>query len=122
MKNLVTSHSRCEETSQGTSDEVSSYPSINKKWNHLVVLHGKEKEAAKDVWGIWKAIGLHFEGDNHNMFSVLSRAGNGRGSQKSVMGVREGVWLVIGVRWWGGGRWGEGVCDEVIVVERARTW
>jgi len=67
-----------EEISQGTSDEVSSSESVNKEWNHWVVLYGKEKEAAEDVWGIGKAIGLPFEGDNHIMFSVLSRVGNGK--------------------------------------------
>ena len=43
-----------------------------------MVLHGKEKEATEDVWEIGKAIGLQFEGDTHNMFSVLSRGGNGK--------------------------------------------
>jgi len=81
-KNLVTSQPGSEETSQGTYDKAASSASVNKEWNHWVVLHGKEKEVAEDVWGIGKAIGLHFEGDNHNMFSVLSRSGNGKRESK----------------------------------------
>jgi hypothetical protein len=77
-KQSVRPQSVSEEISQGTSDEASSSESVNKEWNHWVVLHGKEKEAAEDVWGIGKVIGLLFERDNHNMFSVLSRAGNGK--------------------------------------------
>ena len=88
-KSSARSQPICEETSQGTSDEASSTVSVNKDWNHLVVSHGKEKEAAEDVWGIGKAIGLNFERDNHNMFSVLSRAGTGnRESKKSDLGER----------------------------------
>jgi len=72
-----------EEVSQGSSDTTSSSASENKDWNHWAVLHGKEKEAAEDVWWIGKAIGLHFEGDTHNMFSVLSRSGNGKRETKN---------------------------------------
>ena len=43
-----------------------------------MVLHGKEKEAVEDVWGIGKALGLQFVGDTHNMFGVLSRGGTGK--------------------------------------------
>ena len=59
-----------------------------------MVLHGKEKEAAEDVWGIGKAIGLQFEGDTHNMFGALARKGSGK---------REGgaVRLVVRDRCWG---------------------
>jgi len=32
----------------------------------------------EDVWGIGKAIGVHLNGDTHNMFGVLSRKGKGR--------------------------------------------
>jgi len=70
------------ETSQGNSDESSSSACVNKEWNHWVVLHGKEKEAAEDVWGIGKAIGLHFDGDTHNMFSAILKAGNGKRESK----------------------------------------
>ena len=76
-----------EEVSHDSSDSISSSAFVNKEWNHWVVLHGKEKEAAEDVWGIGELIGLQFEGDTHNMFSVLSRAGNGkRESEKCVVG------------------------------------
>lgn len=27
----------------------------------------------EDIWGIGKAIGITFKGENHNMFSVLSQ-------------------------------------------------
>jgi hypothetical protein len=55
-----------------------------------VVLHGKENEAAEDVWGIGKAIGLQFDGDVHNRFSVLSRAGKRkRAPRVCEVGVRE---------------------------------
>ena len=88
-KSSTRSQPVCEETSQGNSDEASSSASTNKEWNHWVVLHGKEKEVAEDVWGIRKAIRLQFEWDNHNMFNVLSRAGNGkRESKKCVVGER----------------------------------
>ena len=40
-----------------------------------MVLHGSEKVVVEDVWGIGKAIDVNFKGDNHNMFSVLSRVG-----------------------------------------------
>ena len=43
-----------------------------------MVLHGKEKGATEDVWGIRKAIGLQFEGDTHNMFGALARKGSGK--------------------------------------------
>ena len=88
-KNTVKSQSGGDETSQGTSDEASSNASFNKEWNHWVVLHGKEKEGY-NLKGMF-IIGLVFFLDQ----------GMGRGSQKSVRWVREGVRLVKGVRWWG---------------------
>jgi hypothetical protein len=48
-----------------------------------VVLHGNEEVAVEDVWGIGKAIGVKFDGENHNMFSVLSRAGKGKSVSKN---------------------------------------
>ena len=72
----ATSQSGGVETAQGISDEGSSSASVNKELNHWVVLHGKEKEAAEDVWGLEKVIGLHFEGDTHNMFGALSQSPN----------------------------------------------
>ncbi|MCI46300.1 hypothetical protein A2U01_0067540, partial [Trifolium medium] len=34
--------------------------------------------AVDDVWGIGKAIGVNFKGDNVNLFSALSRAGRSK--------------------------------------------
>ncbi|MCI52788.1 hypothetical protein A2U01_0074034 [Trifolium medium] len=34
-------------------------------------MHGNEKMAAEDVWGIGKAIGVKFNCDNANRFSAL---------------------------------------------------
>ncbi|MCI78073.1 hypothetical protein A2U01_0099343, partial [Trifolium medium] len=41
-------------------------------------MHGNEKLAVDDVWGIGKAIGVEFKGDNANMFDALVRAKNGK--------------------------------------------
>lgn len=71
-----------EDGPQGNSDEASSSASVNKEWNNWVVLHGKEKEAAEDVWGIGNVIGLQFEGDTHNMFGALARKGDGKRESK----------------------------------------
>ncbi|MCI47073.1 sulfate transporter, partial [Trifolium medium] len=60
---------------QGSSAEASTLASVNNDWKHWVVMHGNEQMAVEDVWGIGKAIGVKFNGDNANMFSVLSRAG-----------------------------------------------
>ncbi|PNX65483.1 hypothetical protein L195_g054560 [Trifolium pratense] len=41
-------------------------------------MQGTAQMAVDDVWGIGKAIGVKFNGDNVNMFRVLSRAGKGK--------------------------------------------
>ncbi|MCI16240.1 hypothetical protein A2U01_0037382, partial [Trifolium medium] len=41
-------------------------------------MQGTEQLAVDDVWGIGKAIGIKFKGDNVNIFRVLSRAGKGK--------------------------------------------
>jgi hypothetical protein len=41
-------------------------------------MHGSEKMAVEDVWGIGKAIGVKFTSDNANRFSALVRAGKGK--------------------------------------------
>ncbi|MCI41961.1 hypothetical protein A2U01_0063195, partial [Trifolium medium] len=41
-------------------------------------MQGDDHVVVNDVWGIGKAIGVKFNGDNVNMFSVLSRAGKGK--------------------------------------------
>jgi len=63
-----------------TSSNNSSSASINNNndWQHWVVMHGNEKVAVDDVWGMGKAIGVEFNGDPANMFNVLSRVGRGK--------------------------------------------
>ncbi|MCI71558.1 hypothetical protein A2U01_0092821, partial [Trifolium medium] len=43
-----------------------------------VAVQGNDQMAVDDVWGIAKAIGVKFKGDNVNMFNVLSRVGKGK--------------------------------------------
>ncbi|PNX65598.1 hypothetical protein L195_g062681, partial [Trifolium pratense] len=43
-----------------------------------VAVHGNDQLAVDDVWGIGKAIGVKFKGDNVNMFNILSRASKGK--------------------------------------------
>ncbi|MCI72878.1 endonuclease/exonuclease/phosphatase family protein, partial [Trifolium medium] len=52
--------------------------SVNKDWEHWVVMHGNEKVAVKDVRGIRETIGVKFNGGDANMFRVLSVRGGGR--------------------------------------------
>jgi hypothetical protein len=58
---------------QGRSQSDSSMMSVNKDWEHWVVLHGDEKVVAEDVQAVEKAIGLQLESGTGNVFSVLSR-------------------------------------------------
>lgn len=46
--------------------------------------------AVEDVWGIGKAIGVNFDGDTHNMFSLLSRLGKGKRESKNKGDGKEG--------------------------------
>ncbi|MCI73520.1 hypothetical protein A2U01_0094784, partial [Trifolium medium] len=41
-------------------------------------MHGNERMAMEDVWGIGKAIDVKFKGDNANRFSALVRAEKGK--------------------------------------------
>ncbi|PNX63934.1 hypothetical protein L195_g061869 [Trifolium pratense] len=41
-------------------------------------MQGTEQMAVDDIWGIGKTIGVKFQGDNVNLFNVLSRAGRGK--------------------------------------------
>jgi hypothetical protein len=61
-----------------TSSHDSSSASVNNDWQHYVVMHGNQKVAVEDVWGVGKAIGVKFNGDPNNMFNVLSRVGRGK--------------------------------------------
>ncbi|WJX67066.1 hypothetical protein P8452_51562 [Trifolium repens] len=58
---------------QGRLQSDSSMMSVNKDWEHWVVLHGDEKVVAEDVQAVGKAIGLQLESGTGNVFSVLSR-------------------------------------------------
>ncbi|PNX98197.1 putative sulfate transporter [Trifolium pratense] len=69
------------------SNESSSSASVNNDWQNWVAMQGTEQMAVDDVWGIGKAIGVKFKGDNVNMFHVLSRAGKGK---KESLRSREG--------------------------------
>jgi len=71
-------HTVMEVVSQGNSNDVSSSVLVNIDWKHWVVLRGNDKVVGDDVWGIGKDIGVNFDGENHNIFSVISRAGKGK--------------------------------------------
>jgi hypothetical protein len=60
---------------QGSAEVDSSLASVNKDWEHWVVMHGDEKAVEEDVQGVGKAIGVKFDGGTGNMFGVLSRGG-----------------------------------------------
>jgi len=62
--------------SKDLSEEASSSGSVNKDWNHWVVLHGNEKVVEDDVRGIWETIGVQLT--DNNMFGVLARKGRGK--------------------------------------------
>lgn len=66
----------------GSSDEAYSSPSIKNDWKNWVVMHGNEQVAVEDVSGIGKAISVKFNGDSHNMFNVVSRAGKGKSKRE----------------------------------------
>ncbi|PNX78871.1 putative sulfate transporter, partial [Trifolium pratense] len=68
----------CSVSRRASSDESSSSSSVNNDWQNWVAMQGSEQMAVDDVWGIGKAIGVKFKGDNVNMFRVLSRANKGK--------------------------------------------
>ncbi|GAU34276.1 hypothetical protein TSUD_321220 [Trifolium subterraneum] len=55
------------------SEESTSSASANNDWKHWVVMQGDNEAAKDDVRGFGKALGLRFQGDSENNFSVLSR-------------------------------------------------
>ncbi|MCI06305.1 DUF4283 domain protein, partial [Trifolium medium] len=59
----------------GTATASSSSASVNNDWKHWVVVQGRDQIVVDDVKEVGQAIGVHFNGVNENMFSVLSRAG-----------------------------------------------
>lgn len=70
---------------QASSDTSTSLAFVNKDWEYLVVMQENDKVVVEDVWGIIKEIGVKFNGDNANMFSVLSKVGRGMRKSK-IMG------------------------------------
>ncbi|CAJ2645133.1 unnamed protein product [Trifolium pratense] len=68
----------CSVSRRTSSVESSSSSSVNNEWQNWVAMQGSEQMVVDDVWGIGKAIGVKFKGDNVNMFRVLSRANKGK--------------------------------------------
>jgi hypothetical protein len=77
--------------SHRNSNSSCSIGSENNDWSHRVVVHGNEKVAVEEVWGIGKVIGVNFNGDTHNMFEVLARKGKGMGEARRQKGVDGGA-------------------------------
>jgi hypothetical protein len=48
--------------SDPTSSNDSSSALVSNDWKHWVVMHGNEKVAVEDVWGLGKTIGVKFNG------------------------------------------------------------
>ncbi|GAU19085.1 hypothetical protein TSUD_79070 [Trifolium subterraneum] len=61
-----------------SSEESTSSASVNNDWKHWVVMQGDDKAAEDDVRGFGKALGVRFNGDSVNNFSVLTRTGKGK--------------------------------------------
>ncbi|GAU38041.1 hypothetical protein TSUD_274430 [Trifolium subterraneum] len=61
-----------------SSEESTSSASVNNDWKHWVVMQGDDKAAEDDVRGFGKALGVRFNGDSENKFSVLTRTGKGK--------------------------------------------
>ncbi|PNX64333.1 putative sulfate transporter, partial [Trifolium pratense] len=64
----------CSVSRRASTEDSSSSVSINNDWMNWVAVQGNDQLAVDDVWGIGKAIGVKFKGDNVNMFNILSRA------------------------------------------------
>lgn len=79
-----------EMVSKGISEGASSSSSVNNDWKNWVVLRRNEEVEVENVWGLGKAIGVNFKGENHNMFSVLSRVKKDKVKKLKSRGVGEG--------------------------------
>ncbi|PNX95462.1 putative sulfate transporter, partial [Trifolium pratense] len=79
----------CSVSRLASSGDSSSSGSISNDWKNWVAVHGNDQLAVDDVWGIGKAIGIKFKGDNVNMFNILSRAGKGKKEYSSRGSVGE---------------------------------
>jgi hypothetical protein len=62
---------------QTSSEGVTASSSVNNDWKNWVALQGNDRVVEDDVMNIGKTIGVTFAGDKTNMFSVLSKSGNG---------------------------------------------
>ncbi|MCH86584.1 hypothetical protein A2U01_0007442, partial [Trifolium medium] len=83
----------CEVVHQASSEGAQSSASVNNDWKHWVVKQGNDRMTVDDVWGIGKAIGIKFKGDNSNMFNVLSRASKSK--QVRVVRRRRGARSIV---------------------------
>jgi len=68
--------------SQDLFKKEASSGSMNKEWNHWVVLHGNDEVMEDDVKNIGATIGVQL--NDRNMFGVLAR--KGKGKKKGVEG------------------------------------
>ena len=63
-----------EEVNQVSSNEASSSTSVNNDWKNWVTLNGFEKVVEDDIRGIGRVIGVSFNNETHNKFTVMSRS------------------------------------------------
>ncbi|MCI06207.1 sulfate transporter [Trifolium medium] len=104
----------CAVSHQASSEESKSSASVNNDWKHWVVMQGNEQVAVDDIWGLGKAITVKFNGDNMNMFNVLSRAGKGK--QVASSQLQGGRGRIRGARFrLSFSEWGRGVCVMKII-------
>ncbi|PNX85649.1 hypothetical protein L195_g041719, partial [Trifolium pratense] len=75
----------CSMSCHVSSGDSGSLGSVNNDWMNWVAVHGNDHMAVDDVWGIGKAIGVKFKGDNVNMFNILSRASKGKRKASGLM-------------------------------------
>lgn len=62
------------EVNHNSNNESGSVASVNNDWKNWVVLRGIAKVNEVDIQDIGKVVGVYFEGDVNNKFSVLSRS------------------------------------------------
>jgi hypothetical protein len=73
--------------SRASAEDGTSSSSINNDWQHWVAMQGHDHAVEDDVREVGNFIGATFQGENANMFSVLSKAGT---SQRDTMKVGQG--------------------------------
>jgi hypothetical protein len=62
-----------EATTHNSNSQSASVTSVNNDWTNWVVLRGHGESKVEDIQGIGRTIGISFNGNNHNKFSILSR-------------------------------------------------